>query len=169
MEAWKSSMSALQGLYSMLVLFKSISIEGKEWNISWEISVYDLWDFNFMILRFYAFFFIIVWSEIGAKMQNEQPLDQKSISLNQFFNLFDQFKSSLISLLNRRVSLRNCSISLESHQISSYSLFNRCMSLICRRASLLSRWIGSVSWWINFFYHCNYLTNRRDFLTKTLC
>ena len=26
-------------------------------------------------------------------MQTEQPLDQKSISLNQFLNLFDQFKS----------------------------------------------------------------------------
>ena len=33
------------------------------------------------------------WSVIGAKMQTEQPLDQKSISLNQFLNFFDQFKS----------------------------------------------------------------------------
>ena len=40
--------------------------------------------------------------------------------------LFDQFKSRSISLLNRRTSLVNRSISLESHQIS---LFNRCMSL----------------------------------------
>ena len=59
-------------------------------------------------------------------------MDQKSISLSQFVNLFDQFKSCSISLLNRRMSLKIFSISLESHQISFYGLFNRCMSLISK-------------------------------------
>ena len=59
-------------------------------------------------------------------------MDQKSISLSQFVNLFDQFKSCSISLLNRRMSLKFFSISLESHQISFYGLFNRCMSLISK-------------------------------------